>query len=188
MLNKTFQKALGFLQHPANTYKKENKTDIVEAFKYMLVLFLVASVLSAVITAITSSLPLAAIGFASMYITGIMLSVIAGLWLHLWAYIFGAKRGLNQTLKTVFYGGTPTYLFGWIPFIPIIFWLWSLYLQWVGLQKLHGMPGNKAAFSILIAFIIPVVITAVLALVALSVLAPIMAEYGGYDPGFQIPH
>ena len=114
--------------------------------------------------------------------------MIAGLWLHLWAYIFGAKKGLHQTLKTVFYGGTPSYLLGWIPFIAILFWLWSLYLQWIGLQKLHDMPGNKALLSILIAFILPLIILTILALLALSFfLMPFMAEYGG-SQGFQIPY
>ncbi len=180
MLNEIFQKALEFLQRPAKAYDREKATDVIEAFKYMAVLFLVVSVLSAIMA-------LNPISFVLTYVSGIIFAVIAGLWLHLWAYIFGAKKGLHQTLKTVFYGGTPSYLLGWIPFIAILFWLWSLYLQWIGLQKLHDMPGNKALLSILIAFILPLIILTILALLALSLLVPFMAEYSGLQ-GFQIPY
>ncbi len=180
MLNDIFQKAMGFLQQPAKAYDKEKGTDVIEAFKYMAILFLIVSVLSAIIS-------LNPLTFITIYIFGIVGAVIAGLWLHLWAYVFGAKKGLHQTLKTVFYGGTPSYLLGWIPYIGILFWLWSLYLDWTGLQKLHGMPGDRAALSILIAFIVPMIILAVLALMALSFLVPFMAEYGG-PQGFQMPY
>jgi hypothetical protein len=181
MLNDMFQKALEFLQKPASAYSKEKSTDVIEAFKYLLVLSLVVSVLSAAIS-------LSPLAFVAVYLMGIVFTVIGGLWLHLWAYIFGAKGGLNQTLKTVLYGGTPSYLLGWIPYISIIFGLWSLYLGWIGLQKLHGMPGNKALLAILIAFIIPMIVVAVMAMLLLAFMAPLIGMSGGQLPGFQLPY
>jgi hypothetical protein len=178
MLNDIFQKAMGFLQKPAKAYDKEKGTDVFEAFKYMAILFLVVSVLTAVIS-------LQPLTFVLVYVYGIVSTVIAGLWLHLWAYIFGAKRGLHQTLKTVFYGGTPNYLLGWIPYIGILFWLWTLYLNWTGLQRLHGMPGDRATFSILVAFVVPMAIMVILALMALSFFMPFMAEYSA-SQGFPM--
>jgi hypothetical protein len=171
MLDKIFQKAMGFLQQPAKAFDNEKATDIMEAFKYMVVLFLVVSVLSAIVS-------LNPLIFITTYVFGIVFAVIAGLWLHLWAYIFGAKGGLHQTLKTVFYGGTPTYLLGWIPLINILTGLWFLYLGWVGLKRLQGMPGDRAAFSILIAFIIPMMIIGIIALTFLALFMPLMAGYG----------
>jgi hypothetical protein len=186
MLNKIFQKAMGFLQQPAKAFDAESKTEPMEAFVYMAVLSIVGAVLTGIVSLFS---PLGG-GFLVMtailgaYIGGIVFSVISGLWLHLWAYIFGAKKGLNQTLKTVFYGGTPSYLLGWIPFIGILFFLWSLYLEWTGLQRLHGMPGDKAALSIVVAFVIPFVLLIVLAMVALSLLSPFLSQMGGFPPGF----
>lgn len=181
MLNDIFQKAMGFLKQPAKSFEKEKATDVTEAFKYMLFLTLVIAILSAIVS-------LNALTFLGIYVFVIFGSVIIGLWLHLWAYIFGAKKGLNQTLKTVFYAGTPNYLLGWIPFIAIIFMLWSLYLDWVGLQKLQALPGDKALFAILIAFIIPMIIFIILGLLLLAALAPILGGTGGLGPTFPLPY
>jgi pilus assembly protein TadC len=76
--------------------------------------------------------------------------------------VFGAKKGLNQTLKSVFYGGSPNYLLGWIPLINIIAGLWSLVLAGIGLTRLQGIKGGKAAGAIIIAILIPLIITMVL--------------------------
>lgn len=181
MLNDIIQKAMEFLQKPAKAFEKEKTTEVMDSFKYAAVLFLVVSVLSAIIS-------LNPVTFVIVYVVGIIFLVIGGLWLHLWAYIFGAKKGLNQTLKTVFYGGTPSYLLGWIPFIAIIFSLWGLYLQWIGLQKLQGMPGNKALLAILIAFIIPLILLTIMALAFLAFLSPFAGLSGGEIPGFQMPY
>jgi hypothetical protein len=181
MLNDIFQKAMGFLKQPAKAFEKESATDVTAAFKYMLVLMLVVAILSAAIS-------LNALAFVGIYVFGIFGSVIVGLWLHLWAYIFGAKKGLNQTLKTVFYGGTPNYLLGWIPIINILASLYAIYLYWVGLKGLQVMPGDKALFAILIAIIIPMIILVVMGLLLLAALAPILGGTGGLGPGFPLPY
>ena len=184
MLNKILQKAIGFLQQPAKAFDAEANTEPMEAFIYMALLSIVGAVLVGVVSLFN---PLGGGLFAVVaitYIGGIVFSVISGLWLHLWAHIFGASRELNQTLKTVFYGGTPSYLLGWIPLIGMLFSLWSLYLEWTGLQRLQGMPRDKAAFSILVAFIIPFVVLVVLAMVALSLLGPLAYQMGTLPPGF----
>lgn len=165
MLNKIIQKAMDFLQRPKKAYDKEKTTDVSDAFVYIIILYLVVAVLSAVVSLVTEDAFLAGITLVSVYVGGIILSIIAGLWLHLWVYIFGAKKGLNQTLKTVFYAGTPSYLLGWIPipYISLVFWLWSLYLNWIGLQKLQGMKEDKVVYALLIAFVIPMILAWILA-------------------------
>ena len=183
MLNKIFQKAMGFLQQPSKAFDGEKKTEVMEAFVYMAVLSVIVAVLSGLMS-LFSALPGVVITLIVVsYITGIVASVIMGLWLHLWSYIFGAKKGLNQTLKTVFYSGTPNYLLGWIPVINILFLLWTLYLNWVGLQRLQGMPGNRAAMTIVIAFVIPMIVVAALVLVGLAM----FAAYGGLSQGNMFP-
>jgi hypothetical protein len=180
MIEKIFKKAMGFLKQPEKAFDREKGTDVMEAFKYLALLFLVVSVLSAVISLNPAS-------FVAIYVMGIIFSVIAGLWLHLWAYVFGAKKGLHQTLKAFFYGGTPSYLLGWIPFIGLLFWVWALYLQWIGLQRLQDMKGNRAAFSILVAFIIPIMAVAVLTIMAYTLILPFLSTHSGY-PEFQLPY
>jgi hypothetical protein len=189
MLNKTFQKALGFLQTPTKTFAKEKSTEVMEAFLYMAILSVVAAVMSGLVLGFsTPAGVLIVTTIVTAYIGGIVLSVIAGLWLHLWAYIFGAKKGVGQTLKAIFYGGTPSYLLGWIPFIGIIIWLWSVFLQWKGLSSLQGITREKAALSIIVAFIIPMILMLILAMVALALLAPFIGSglYPDMFPGFPM--
>jgi hypothetical protein len=157
MLNKIVEKAKGFLQRPEAAFSSEKTTDPMDGFIYMAVLSLVSAILAGAIV-------LSPLAIVEAYIFGIVFIVIAGLWLHLWALIVGAKGGLKQTLKAVFYGGTPGYLLGWIPYIGILFSLWSLYLEWMGLKVLHEMSGDKAALSIVIAIVIPAIIALVLLL------------------------
>ncbi len=188
MLNEIFQKVMGFLQKPVKAFDAEKKTEPMEALIYVAIVSVVGAVMGGILTmATTANALMAGVAIIGAYVAGIVLVVISGLWLHLWAYIFGAKGGLNQTLKTVFYGGTPSYLLGWIPFIGILFFLWSLYLEWTGLQRLHGMPGDKAAFSIVVAFIIPLVVMAVLAMLALTFLVPFASQMEGFPTSDFLP-
>ena len=179
MIEKTFQKAMGFLQEPKAAFDREKSSEPASGFVYMALLSIITAVLSGIVSLFN---PLGgafiAIVIVGGYVAGIIGSVIAGLWLHLWAYIFGAKKGLAQTLKTVFYGGTPNYLLGWIPFLNILFSLWSIYLYWIGLQRLHSLPGNKSGFAILIAFIIPIIVLGLMVLIGLAM----FSSLGGFGP------
>jgi hypothetical protein len=184
MTNKIFKKAMGFLQQPTKAFDAEKGTEVTDSFVYMAILTVVVAVLSAIVAGVTTgSGIIIGITMVTVYVGSLIFNVIAGLWLHLWAYIFGAKKGLNQTLKTVFYAGTPTYLLGWIPLINILAALWGLYLDWMGLQRLHGMEGGRAAAAIVIAFIIPMIILGILFLIGLAILG----SMGGLGPEGMFP-
>lgn len=167
-----FRKTVEFLRKPAKAYEKENKKEVFESFKYMAVLLLI-------ISAFTAVLRLNVVAFVETYITIIVINIFLSLWLHIFAYFFGAKKGLNQTFKTVFYGGTPIYLFGWIPVVFMGFWLWSWYIEWTGLQKLHGMKQDKAAYAIIIAYVIPLAALAAMILVFLPIMASMFMGISG---------
>jgi hypothetical protein len=83
--------------------------------------------------------------------------------LHLFAYIFGAKKGYSNTYKAVVYSMTPSLLLGWIPFVGIIAAFWTWYLSMKGLSVLHEISMGRA-FLITIT---PSMIMAVLILVML---------------------
>lgn len=184
MLNKLFQKAMGFLQQPKRAFDSEKGTELADGFVYLLVLSLVTAVLSGILSIFNPTIPgLFLVAIVGAYVGGIIGAVIGGLWLHLWAYIFGAKKGLHQTLKANFYGGTPTYLLGWIPIINVLAGLWSIYLYWIGLQRLQSMPGDKAALSVVIAIIIPMLVFAALFMAGLALLS----SMGGMDPNMMFP-
>ncbi len=182
MLEKLFQKAMGFLQKPEAAFNKEKKTELMEGFIYLAILSIITAVLSGIVS-LSFGNTLVIPTIVSGYMFGIVGAVLGGLWLHLWAYIFGAKGKLEQTLKTMFYGGTPSYLLGWVPFVGILAGLWSIYLTWIGLQNLHGLKGDRAAFAVITAFIIPLLIFAALGIMLAMMFAD-TTQFTGLLPGF----
>jgi hypothetical protein len=108
--------------------------------------------------------------------------VIGALWIHLWAMVVGAKNGLEQTMKSVFYGATPMYLLGWIPFVGILASLWGLVLVGIGLMRLQNLSSGRAILAILIAIVIPVVIAFSILAVFLGTLLMGLGGMGGFDP------
>ncbi|MFH1445512.1 MAG: YIP1 family protein [Nanoarchaeota archaeon] len=171
-----FKKFKGFLVEPTKTFAKEKNTTLGDAFKYALILFFISSILAAVWSFTIT--PLFSVPevyktpgmellynpvfiFVWSYVGSIIFSLLGGLWIHLFAYLFGAKKGLKQTIKTVFYAQTPN-VFGGLPIIGMVFGIWSLFLQFLGLKALHGMKGDKAALTVVVAILIPILVALVL--------------------------
>ncbi len=90
---------------------------------------------------------------------GVFLSAII---LHAIVYLMGAKRGFENTYKAVAYGSTPSILFSWIPFVSIIFGLWSWYLVVKGVSRLQKITMEKAFIATIIPIIAYVVIILIL--------------------------
>ncbi|MFH1978187.1 MAG: YIP1 family protein [Candidatus Aenigmatarchaeota archaeon] len=192
-------KLFAFLGSPTKAFNKEKKTSMSDAFKYLvfgslvfaiiltivgtLVFSLLATMLSAfgVMSVIpVNMLPLLG-GFSALFVVGlfvisfvsmIVVSLIWGIWLHVWVYIFGARKGLENTFKALFYGKSPTYILFWIPVVNIFVVLWEFVLTGVGLTKLHGISSGRTAAAIIIALIIPIVIIASIALMSSSLYNP----------------
>jgi hypothetical protein len=205
-ITKIFEKAFGFLGSPSKAFDKEKKADLGESFKYLLVLLLIPSILGGLVAAVIfgvlgtmmgpflpGMMPYAGASVLFIFLTtaifgyiiGIIGSVIWSLWLHLWAYIFSAKQGLEQTMKSVFYGGTPLYLFGWIPLASIIFAIWSLVLHGIGLTRLQKLEGGQAAAAIIIAIVIPIAIIIIIVATLIAMFLPYMSMMGTGPTGFD---
>jgi hypothetical protein len=100
------------------------------------------------------------------YLVGILLSfVIAGL-LHVWILIFGGKEDYSKTYQLYIYSGTPGYVFGWIPFISVFAWLYSLMLLILGTQKVHGIEKNKA----ILMYVIPLILFAIFMIICMVIM------------------
>lgn len=170
-----------FLKRPDKAFKSVSGKSLGDDFRYMAILLLITAVLSTVVAAIgiealgtgltSTSLPFTSTGLGGStillilatllitYIGGIIGYTIYGFWLHLWALILGAKRGYRNTLKTAYHARTSVYLLGWIPIVNMVASIWALYLDWKGLQILQKMPSNRAAIAVVIAVLIPLLIT-----------------------------
>lgn len=180
--------------------KVKMESGIGSAFKFYLIFLLIFSVLYSILlsflpTQIPSGFqPLSGttpfgiiISCISLFIGGVISVFIGGLWLHLWVYILGGRKGLTQTLKTTMYGSVPSLLFGWISPIPLIlfagnigsygfigsiilpiilqfaFAIWSFILDIIGIKILHEISTGRAVLSVLIpTIIIPLIIALVI--------------------------
>jgi hypothetical protein len=196
---KYLNKGINFLKTPSATFDKEKTTSLGEAFKYMLVMGIIVAVLGGTVGILTTSyiqslfgIPVSSTEFLPMIILvgivggylGLMIgNIIFSLWLHLWVYLLGAKKGLEQTMKSVFYGDTPYYLIGWIPLINIIALIWSVVLSGIGLTRLHGITGGKAALAIIISIVIPLIVIALVAAAAWFYLSGLVSGLGS-TPGY----
>jgi hypothetical protein len=79
---------------------------------------------------------------------------VTGLFYHAFVVLMGGQKGVTQTLKTTMYASTPFLIFGWIPFVSIIAYIWYLVLLVLGIKENHEMEIGNA---ILVVFI-PIVL------------------------------
>jgi len=71
--------------------------------------------------------------------------------IHLFVKIFKGEGGFAETYKAIGYSITPYFLLGAMPIINWFTGLYVIYLQLVGLSKLHKMSLGKALLSYLLA-------------------------------------
>ncbi|HEX3002286.1 MAG TPA: YIP1 family protein, partial [Methanoregula sp.] len=102
--------------------------------------------------------------FFGVLIGGAIITILFSLWLHLWVYLLGGRKGIFETAKAVIYGMTPGMLFGWIPFIGFLFGLWSIVLQIIGIRELQEMSSGKALVAMIIAVMVPLIVLVLLAM------------------------
>ena len=169
MIDPIVTKVKGFLLKPVETFQQSRNDEPGVVFTYFAALLLFNAILSALFGA-------AEFGSMQMFsgmmggftypvriffmalVGGFILTITLASWIHLWAYLFGGRKGIMQTFKAIMYGNTPHLLLGWIPFIGIFFALWSLVLGILGIRELQEVSTGKAILIIAIAVIIPLIL------------------------------
>ena len=187
MIDSTIAKVKGFILKPVETFQQTKDDEPNVVITYFAVLALIFSLLSAIVTAVglnsmfADALPIAG-GFFFVFIGTFIGLFIATLifiaWLHLWVYIFGGRNGIMQTMKAVVYGYTPHLLFAWIPFIGIIFSIWALVLNVLGVRELQELSTGKTVLIFVIAILIPMIVIVFL----LGFLLAALVAVTGMDP------
>jgi len=100
---------------------------------------------------------LAVVGaFASLFISGSLT--------HLFVRAFGGRKGYGNTIKAFAYGNTPLFLFGWIPFVGMLFPLWALVLNIIGIKQLHEVSTGRAIGAVLLGIVALVIIVVLIVL------------------------
>jgi len=97
--------------------------------------------------------------FALLAVLGAFVSLfITGSWAHLFVRAFGGRKGYANTIKAFAYGDTPFLLFGWIPFVGMLFWIWALVLNIIGIRQLHEISTGRAIGTVLLSIVALVII------------------------------
>jgi hypothetical protein len=180
-----FAKIKNVLLNPTDFFKWLNEKTIGKAFLYFLGLMTLYTILDTIIsftaikTVISTIFSELEMSIPKFWLTGgffpvivlvsiilaiIGVFIISGL-LHIWILIFGGKDDFNKTFQVYTYSRTPLWLFGWIPFIWIFAWIYSLILLIIGTRELHGINNKRAIWMYLgpiLVFFAIMIITAVL--------------------------
>jgi len=177
----------GFAFNPAKEFAAAKKDTLMDAFKYYVLLLAVLAAILAIVMAVAVSvvesmveLPmlggfaflLGAATFVDILILGFFAVLYIIVWLHIWVYLFGGRKGLKETAKAVTYGTTPCLILGWIPVANVIIGpIWSVLVIINGVMELQELSPGMAILAIIVAILVPViVIVAVLAALAVPMM------------------
>ncbi len=175
MIDAIIAKAKGILVSPVETFQASRTDGTGVAAPYLIALLLIHAIMTAIISFIGMSvmgmfahmmprfaMPVAV--FFTVLIGGAILTILFSLWLHVWVYLLGGRKGLLETAKAVIYGLTPAMLLGWVPFVGFLFCLWSVVLQIIGVRELQEMSSGKALLALVIAVMVPLIVLVLLAM------------------------
>ena len=151
MVLSVVEKVRGFLFSPAKTFDVSKDDTLGNAAQYFIALLTICAVLSGVVGWRDHGVTM----FVLVFILGIIGVFIGGLWVHLWVYLLGGRKGITQTLKALTYGATPGCVLGWIPIVGFVAVVWGFIVQTVGIRQLHGLPTRSAVLVLVLAISIP---------------------------------
>ena len=92
----------------------------------------------------------------------IIFLLINSLWLHIWIKLMGGKGDLEDTINVVIYGGTPSYVLGWVPFVGSVSGIWGFIISLFGIKELHDMSYKRAAAAVILSSIVLAIIISAL--------------------------
>jgi hypothetical protein len=188
------EKVKGFLGAPSNTFNNVEAEALGSALKYFTIWVVIYTILRTIVFyslerrvyqtlwdllgASEAALYLYRfdpVVFALLALAGAFASLfISGSWTHLFVWAFGGRKGYGNTIKAFAYGYTPVFLFGWLPFVGMLFSIWALVLNIIGIRQLHEISTGRAIGAVLLGAV-TLVIIAVLIGVLFGLLAVILA-------------
>ena len=188
------EKVKGFLGAPLNTFNNVEAEALGSALKYFTIWLVIYTILRTIVfytlerrvfQTLWDLLGLSGAAlylyhfdpviFALLAVVGAFASLfISGSLTHLFVRAFGGRKGYGNTIKAFAYGNTPVLLFGWIPFVGMLFPVWALVLNIIGIRQLHEISTGRAIGAVLLG-IVAIVIIAVLIGVFVGLLAVILA-------------
>ena len=195
MAKKFFERVKSFIVKPKKAFDEEKKTSLKDTILYGFKGFILFAIPYSIIAAITGwysggTLGLVIVPIILIFVpfVGIAGTIIGALWYHLWAYVFGAREGWENTARALFFGNTPTYILGWIPIVNIAIGIWSLVLFGMGLKRLQKLSTGRTIAAILVAMLIPLLIIGAIVAWAVITYGPLLESLNDTTSTFSVPY
>jgi len=176
------EKVKGFLGAPSNTFNDVKAEALGSALKYFTIWVVIYAILRTIVfytlerrvfqilwdllgvsdAAVYRFDPVV---FALLAVLGAFASLfISGSLTHLFVRAFGGRKGYGNTIKAFAYGNTPLFLFGWIPFVGMLFPFWAWVLNIIGIRQLHEISTGRAIGAVLLGIVALVFIAVLIGL------------------------
>jgi len=166
-----WNRTVGFMRTPSETFKgvKDEDSfghDSIRHYLKLLVVFAILQTLlfisipeyyTIIVSFISIFVPIVFFthwpllsGFIYMFIGGLIAVLGFSLLTHVWVNVLGGKKELGQTIKSVMYGSTPLLVLGWIPFLGLVFIIWSMRVSIIGIRELHEVSTKRAVAAFIL--------------------------------------
>jgi hypothetical protein len=172
------EKVKGFLGAPLNTFNNVEAEALGSALKYFTIWLVIYTILRTIVfytlerrvyqtlwdllgssDAVLYLYRFDPIIFALLALAGAFASLfISGSWTHIFVWAFGGRKGYGNTMKAFAYGYTPVFLFGWLPFVGMLFSIWALVLNIIGIRQLHEISTGRAIGAVLLGIVALIII------------------------------
>jgi len=187
------EKVKGFLGAPLNTFNNVEAEALGSALKYFTIWVVIYAILRTIVfytlerRVFQTLWDLLGLSDAAVYrfdpVTFALLAVlgafaslfISGSLTHLFVRAFGGRKGYRNTIKAFAYGNTPLFLFGWIPFVGMLFPLWALVLNIIGIRQLHEISTGRAIGAVLLGIVALVIIAVLIGLLVVLLVVVLAA-------------
>jgi len=188
------EKVKGFLGAPLNTFNNVEAEALGSALKYFAIWVVIYAILRTTVfytlerRVFETLWDLLGVSDAAVYrfdpvifgllaVAGAFASLfISGSLTHLFVRAFGGRKGYGNTIKAFAYGETPLLLFGWIPFVGMLFPIWALVLNVIGIRQLHEISTGRAVGAVLLSIVALIIIGVLIGLlIVLFVVIPAVA-------------
>mgnify|MGYP002365775569 CR=1 FL=1 len=163
-------KMRGFIFNPSESFWKVADEDARDTLLYFLFIAVIYAILSTVMTAMgvfnhpflalfgfrfgIDRIELLVMKFLALLVFSWLFALVYALLLHFWVWLIGGRKGVVQTVRSVFYSLTALMLTGWVPYIgPPIGLLWTLVVGIIGVEELQHLSRLWAAAAIVMAIL-----------------------------------
>ena len=100
---------------------------------------------------------------------------------------FGSEKNINESAQLVAHSNTPTWIAGFLSFIPVIGfllviagWVYSIYLFYIGLGPLKKTPEDKKIVYMIVAFVIMIAIVFIISAILMAIFGGMIGYGLGY--------